>query len=41
VIERVFCHLKEVCRIANRYDKRAEILLSTILLAAALTWWIN
>ncbi len=24
-----------------RYDKRADIFLSTILLAVALTWWIN
>ncbi|OKO79275.1 transposase, partial [Bradyrhizobium sp. AS23.2] len=27
--------------IATRYDKRADIFLSAILLAAALTWWIN
>jgi putative transposase len=29
------------CGIATRYDKRADIYFSTILLAAALTWWIN
>jgi transposase len=41
VIERMFCRLKDFRRIATRYDKRADIFLSTILLAAALTWWIN
>jgi transposase len=41
VIERMFCRLKDFRRIATRYDKRADIYLSTILLAAALTWWIN
>jgi transposase len=33
--------LKDVRRIATRYDKRTDIFLSTILLAAALTSWIN
>ena len=41
VIERMFCRLKDFRRIATRYDKRADIYLSTILLAATLTWWIN
>jgi transposase len=41
VIERMFCRLKDFRPIATRYDKRADIYLSTILLAAALTWWIN
>jgi transposase len=41
VIERMFCRLKDFRRIATRYDKRADVFLSTILLAAALTWWIN
>ena len=41
VIERCFCRLKDFRRIATRYDKRADIFLSTILLAAAITWWIN
>ena len=40
-IERMFCRLKDFRRIATRYDKRADIYLSAILLAAALTWWIN
>jgi putative transposase len=39
VIERVFCRLKDFRRISTRYDKRAEIYLSTI--PATLTWWIN
>jgi hypothetical protein len=28
-------------RIATRYDKHADIYLSVILLAAAITWWID
>jgi putative transposase len=41
VIERMFCRLKGFRRIATRYDKRADIFLSTILLAATPTWWVN
>src|ERR1700684_3512386 len=41
LIERMFCRLKDFRRIATRYDKRAAIYLSAILLAAAITWWIN
>jgi transposase len=41
LIERMFCRLKDFRRIATRYDKRADIYLSAIHLAAALTWWIN
>jgi len=41
VIERMFCRLKDFRRIATRYDKRADIFLSAILLAASITWWIN
>lgn len=41
LIERMFCRLKDFRRIATRYDKRADVFLSAILLAAAITWWIN
>jgi transposase len=41
LIERMFCRLKDFRRIATRYDKRADIFLSAVLLAAALTWWTN
>jgi len=41
LIERMFCRLKDFRRIATRYDKRVDIYLSSILLAAAITWWIN
>ena len=41
LIERMFARLKDFRRIATRYDKRADVYLSAILLAAALTWWIN
>ena len=38
VIERCFCRLKDFRRIATRYDKRADTFLSTILIAAAITY---
>ena len=41
VIERMFCRLKDYRRIATRYDKCADVFLAAILLAAALTWWLN
>ncbi|MCK1284221.1 transposase [Bradyrhizobium sp. 44] len=41
VIERMFCRLKDFRPIAIRYDKRAHIFLSAILLAAAISWWAN
>ncbi|MEE8548353.1 MAG: transposase, partial [Alphaproteobacteria bacterium] len=41
LIERMFCRLKDFRRIATRYDKRIDIFLSAILLAAAITGWIN
>ncbi|HTE76472.1 MAG TPA: IS5/IS1182 family transposase, partial [Xanthobacteraceae bacterium] len=40
-IERMFCRLKDFRRIATRYDKRVDIYLSSILLAATVIWWIN
>jgi hypothetical protein len=36
----MFCRLKDFRRIATRY-KRVDIYLSSILLAAAVTWWIR
>jgi transposase len=39
LIERMFCRLKDFRRIATRYDKRADIFLSAVFIAAALTWW--
>jgi transposase len=39
VIERMFCRLKDFRRIATPCDKRADSFLSTVMLAAALTWW--
>jgi transposase len=41
LIERMFCRLKDFRRIATRYDKRADTYLSSVLLAAAIIWWIN
>lgn len=37
-VERMFCRLKDYCRIATRYDKLAANFLSAIYLAAAVTW---
>jgi len=39
LIERMFCRLKDFRRIATRYDKRADIFLSAICLAATISWW--
>ena len=41
LIERMFCRLKDFRRIATRYDKRADIFLSAVCIAAAITWWTN
>lgn len=40
-IERMFCRLKDFRRIATRYDKRADIFLPAVSLAAAITSWAN
>ena len=37
-IERMFCRLKDCRRIATRYDRRADIFLGSIHLAAAIMW---
>lgn len=39
LIERMFARLKDFRRIATRYDKRADIFMSAVCLAAAITWW--
>ena len=39
-VERMFCRLKDFRRISTRYDKRADIFLSAICLAAIVAWWI-
>ncbi len=41
VIERMFRRLKDFRRSATRYDKRADIFMSTIALAATVVWWIS
>ncbi|MFM7402831.1 MAG: IS5/IS1182 family transposase, partial [Erythrobacter sp.] len=40
-IERCFCRLKDFRRIHTRYDKRADIFLSAVLIVAAIIWWAN
>ncbi|MDE0538722.1 MAG: transposase [Rhodospirillales bacterium] len=41
VVEGMFCRFKDSRRIATRYDKRADTLLSAVLIAATLLWWLN
>lgn len=41
LVERMFCRLKDFRRIATRYDKRVDIFLAAIFLAASVTWWLN
>ena len=41
LIERMFCRLKDFRRVATRYDKRADVFLSGVLLAAIIIWWLN
>ena len=40
VIERMFGRLKDFRRVATRYDKNAENLLSALCLAALICYWI-
>jgi transposase len=41
LIERMFARLKDFRRIATRYDKLARNFLAGVLIAAAITWWLN
>ena len=41
LVERFFGKLKNARGLATRYDKRADIFLSAVCIAAALTWWAN
>ena len=41
LVERMFCRLKDFRTIATRYDKRADIYLSSVLLAATAILWAN
>lgn len=41
LIERMFARLKDFRRIATRYDKLGRNFLAGVLLAAAITWWLN
>ena len=40
-VEAMFCRLKDFRRIHTRYDKRADIFLSAVLIVAAIIWWAN
>ena len=40
LIERMFCRLKDLRRIATRYDKLARNFLAAAHIAAIVTWWI-
>ncbi len=41
VIERMFCRMKDFRRIATRYNKRADTILSAVFIVATLIWWFN
>jgi transposase len=41
LVERLWCRLKDWRRIATRYDKLARNFLSSALIAAIVTYWIN
>lgn len=41
LVERMFCRLKDFRRVATRYDKLARNFLAGVLIAAAVTWWLN
>lgn len=41
LVERMWCRLKDFRRIATRYDKLARNFLSSALIAAAITYWLN
>ena len=40
-IERMSCRLKDVRRIATRYDKSAVAYLNAICLISTVYWWLN
>ena len=39
-IERMFGRLKDFRRIATRYDRRADVFLSAVALAATVSYWL-
>ena len=39
-VERMFGRLKDFRRIGTRYDRRADLFLSTVCLAAAISYWL-
>lgn len=39
-VERMFGRLKDFRRICTRYDRRADVYLSAIYLAATVTYWL-
>lgn len=39
-IERMFCRLKDVRRIATRYDRKATHFLAAVCIAAAISYWL-
>jgi putative transposase len=40
-VERAVCRLKDWRRLATRYDKLGQNFLSSALIAAAFTYWLN
>lgn len=41
LVERMWCRLKDLRRIANRYDKLARNYLASVLIAATFAYWLS
>jgi transposase len=37
----MFARLKDWRRVATRYDRRADVFMATITLAAIVIWWLQ
>ncbi len=40
IVERMFCRLKDWCRIATRFDRNIKTFLGAICIAATVIWWL-
>ena len=40
-VENMFAKLKDWRRIATRYDRRADVFMAAITLAAIVIWWLQ
>lgn len=40
IIERMFCRFKDWRRVATRHDRKIEVFMATIAIAATVIWWL-